>query len=113
MDSSSQVRLAALASSRSSGYEEDAARNSLHSRHSHELEDELEQIALAPVDGGRRAWMFLVGCFFTEALVWGKALQLANVLICVVYFVGYQVDQKFNSRLSLLIWYLSRILRNS
>jgi hypothetical protein len=26
---------------------------------------------LPPADGGRHAWLFLVGCFVFEALVWG------------------------------------------
>lgn len=28
--------------------------------------------SLPPADGGVRAWLFLAGCFFIEALVWGK-----------------------------------------
>ena len=34
---------------------------------------------LPPVDGGREAWLFLVGSFFIEALVWGKRLFLKDV----------------------------------
>ena len=71
MASSSEVALANLGSSRSSGYEEDG-RHSVYSRRSQDAEPELEQTALAPADGGRQAWMFLVGCFFIEALIWGK-----------------------------------------
>lgn len=70
MASNSEVALANLGSSRSSGYEEDG-QQSAYSRRSREVEAEREQAALAPVDGGRQAWMFLVGCFFIEALVWG------------------------------------------
>lgn len=42
---------------------------------SHVPEDEqpiTTDTPLPPVDGGIHAWAFLVGCFFTEALVWGK-----------------------------------------
>ena len=78
---SSQVRLTNLGSSRSSGYEEDAVQSSLHSRQSFVDETELEQIALAPADGGRRAWMFLVGCFFTEALIWGKIVNSTSHML--------------------------------
>ena len=27
---------------------------------------------LPPADGGKGAWLFLVACFFVEALIWGK-----------------------------------------
>jgi hypothetical protein len=30
---------------------------------------------LPRVDGGKDAWLFLVGCFVFEALVWGKILD--------------------------------------
>lgn len=31
-----------------------------------------DELALPPVDGGRDAWLFLMACFFVEALVWGE-----------------------------------------
>lgn len=73
MASSSELALTNLGSARSSGYEEDG-QQSAYSRRSREVAPELEQAALAPVDGGRQAWMFLVGCFFIEALIWGKSI---------------------------------------
>lgn len=30
------------------------------------------EFSLPPVDGGKDAWLCLVGCFFIEALVWGE-----------------------------------------
>lgn len=27
---------------------------------------------LPPVDGGRRAWLFLLGCFMLDGIVWGE-----------------------------------------
>ena len=71
MASNSEVALANLGSSRSSGYEEDGQQTA-HSRQSQDVDTEHEQATLAPVDGGTQAWLFLVGCFFIEALVWGK-----------------------------------------
>ena len=72
MASSSEGALANLGSSRSSGSEEDG-HQSVHSQRSRDVEPELGQAALAPADGGIQAWMFLVGCFFIEALIWGKS----------------------------------------
>jgi hypothetical protein len=31
-----------------------------------------QQFSLPPADTGIRAWMFLAGSFFVEALVWGE-----------------------------------------
>ena len=79
MASTSEVDLANLGSSRSSGYEESELQG-IHSRRSQDLEPEHEQAALAPADGGRQAWMFLVGCFFIEALIWGQSF--ARIKLC-------------------------------
>ena len=80
MASTSEVALANLGSSRSSGYEEDG-RQSIHSRRSRDVEPELEQVALAPADGGRQAWMFLLGCFSIEALIWGKSVPCKSQIL--------------------------------
>jgi hypothetical protein len=32
---------------------------------------EISPRPIPPADGGKDAWLFLVGCFFVEALVWG------------------------------------------
>lgn len=71
MASSSEIALTDLGRSRTSGYEEDG-QQSIYSRHSRDTRTEQEQATLPPVDGGRQAWLFLVGCFFIEALVWGE-----------------------------------------
>ena len=31
-----------------------------------------QEFSLPPVDGGKDAWLFLAGCFVTEALIWGE-----------------------------------------
>ena len=33
-----------------------------------------ENVDLPPIDGGRRAWLFMVGAFMVEGLMWGKYL---------------------------------------
>ena len=32
-----------------------------------------QEFSLPPADGGRAAWLFLVTCFFVEAIVWGMS----------------------------------------
>lgn len=32
----------------------------------------MPEFSLAPVDGGKDAWLCLLGCFFIEAMVWGE-----------------------------------------
>lgn len=45
------------------------------------LEDSNTQDAdLAPIDGGRAAWVFLAGCCLVEAVMWGKQRDVARAL---------------------------------
>jgi hypothetical protein len=39
---------------------------------SNQDDQHLQEFSLPPVDGGKDAWLCLAGCFFIEALVWGK-----------------------------------------
>lgn len=51
-------------------------------------EQELQQqqlFTLPPADSGIRAWLFLAGCFITEALVWG--MLVPSRFISFLYFV--------------------------
>lgn len=38
---------------------------------SQEALSEHHEANLPPVDGGKRAWLFLAACFVIEALIWG------------------------------------------
>ena len=50
---------------------EDADTSPLPLDHSIEEVGPHPEFSLAPVDGGKDAWLCLAGCFFIEALVWG------------------------------------------
>ena len=43
-------------------------------------EDGLEGRVLPRADGGRDAWLVLIGCFTLEALVWGYVIYLTSLL---------------------------------
>lgn len=62
-----------LHSVRSSGFQE-GSQESLHSRRGLQRQGEQEQVPLAQADGGRQAWMFLLGSFFIEGLTWGTSI---------------------------------------
>ncbi|KAL2044944.1 hypothetical protein N7G274_002719 [Stereocaulon virgatum] len=53
----------------SSGYS--GEQPSIHRRPSRQAEHEQEHAPLPRADGGRDAWLFLLGSFFIEALIWG------------------------------------------
>lgn len=36
----------------------------------------MPEFSLPPVDGGRDAWLCLLGCFFIEAFVWGEYIMI-------------------------------------
>jgi hypothetical protein len=38
----------------------------------------IHEFSLPRADGGKQAWLFLAGCFFIEALVWGELFSLAK-----------------------------------
>ncbi|KAL3421841.1 major facilitator superfamily transporter [Phlyctema vagabunda] len=49
---------------------------------------------LPPVDGGRQAWLFLVGCFFFEALIWGLSHPFPisyseGIVLTCIPFAGF------------------------
>jgi hypothetical protein len=45
-------------------------------------EDGLEGRVLPRADGGKDAWLVLVGCFTLEALVWGSVISFDLVTEC-------------------------------
>lgn len=53
---------------------------------------EREQINLPRADGGKDAWLFLLGCFMLEALVWGEYLLIPSIYLpCPMDFVFKEV----------------------
>lgn len=71
MASTEDFGLEAFGRAQSSGYEENSQR-SVQSRRWQNEDNENEPVALPRADGGKDAWWFLAGCFFIEALTWGK-----------------------------------------
>lgn len=47
--------------------------------------------SLPPADGGKAAWLFLLGCFVIEMLLWGEVwpiyLSLISPRICRISFL--------------------------
>lgn len=62
--------------------------------HAHEWSStspgEVTSHSLPPVDGGRRAWLFLVGCFMLDGIVWGFPLSFG------VFQVYYSTHEPFS-----------------
>lgn len=51
------------------GYLIGAANDVFVNEPSEEIDDEA---GLPPADHGKQAWLFLIGCFWLEGLLWGK-----------------------------------------
>lgn len=51
------------------GYLIGAANDVLVNEPSEDIDDEA---GLPPADHGKQAWLFLIGCFWLEGLLWGK-----------------------------------------
>ena len=53
---------------------EDGLRTESHSNHliDQSANSPIHEFSLPRADGGKEAWLFLAGCFFVEALVWGE-----------------------------------------
>ena len=69
MASSEATSLTDYSLAQVSGYEE-SGQSSLYSRTLRPDQREAEQALLPRADGGRRAWLFLAGCFMFKALIW-------------------------------------------
>ena len=69
MASEGAIALPDYSSGFSSAYEPSEI-ESVRSRHTQRAEEQ-ELISLPRADGGTQAWLFLVACFFVEALIWG------------------------------------------
>lgn len=61
--------------------------------------DPNEGFSLPPTDGGKNAWLCLISCFMLEALIWGASRHRLGV-----------GEANLNSRLSVLLWRLPRVL---
>lgn len=59
---------------------------------------------LPPVDGGLRAWLFVLACSMMEALVWGEIDN--SGLICVEMIL-------INDRICRRIWGIPRLLQRT
>lgn len=67
-----EIALTNLERSRASGHEEDGqSRNRIQSSVENE-QPHGQEFSLPRADGGKDAWLYLVSCFFVEALIWGK-----------------------------------------
>ena len=80
MDSNEVFALSEFDQAVSSGYS--GEQPSIHRRPSRQAEHEQEHDPLPRADGGRDAWLFLLGSFFIEALIWGKCC-LVRMTTCI------------------------------
>lgn len=60
------------------GYLIGAANDVFVNEPSEEIDDEA---GLPPADHGKQAWLFLIGCFWLEGLLWGKRFPLSREMI--------------------------------
>lgn len=70
-----------------------------------ESSSEQHEFSLPPADTGKDAWLFLATCFLVEAVVWGMSYHM-------VQFSRSKTD-RLRHRLSILIWYIPRLLWHS
>lgn len=69
MASNENLALSNFGRAFASGYAEDGLQRAQSRLPHHGPEN--ERVSLPKADGGRKAWLFLAGCFFIEALTWG------------------------------------------
>ena len=83
MGSNEAFALSAFDHAVSSGYQ--CGQPSIHRRPSRQGEHEQEHDSLPRADTGKDAWLFLLGSFCIEALIWGKCcLEKLGTFNCLV-----------------------------
>ena len=67
------------------------AYNANHPSEEHEMVEEIEQVALPPMDRGKEAWLVLAGCTLIQIPVWGTKPSVELVRKCTHLLAGYSI----------------------